>query len=64
MRPGTLSDMTTAHRRENRVLYAVRLTPSGLDRIKDLAVQETEGNVSAMIRKLITEAIRARRAAE
>ena len=40
--------------------YAVRLTDSGLDRVRGLAEAETEGNVSQMIRKLLAEAIAVR----
>ncbi len=39
---------------------AVRLSPAGLARVKELAEVETEGNVSQMIRKLLAEAITAR----
>lgn len=42
--------------------YAVRLTDNGLDRVRELAEVETEGNVSQMIRKLLREALDARAA--
>ena len=38
----------------------VRLSPDGLARVRELAEQETEGNMSSMIRKLLSEALAAR----
>jgi hypothetical protein len=43
-----------------REYVPVRLSVSGLDRIREMAAQETEGNVSQMIRKLLAEAIQHR----
>lgn len=39
---------------------AIRLSPEALERVEQLADDETEGNVSAMLRKLLSEALRAR----
>jgi len=38
----------------------VRLAVDGLSRIRAMAEQETEGNVSQMVRKLLAEAIQHR----
>lgn len=43
--------------REHR---AIRLSPDALERVAELADEETEGNVSAMLRKLLSEALKAR----
>lgn len=40
----------------------VRLSPDGMARIRELANAETEGNVSMMTRRLLTEALTAREA--
>lgn len=53
----TLLDMAEPRRREH---IAVRLSPDGLARVRELAEQETEGNVSQMIRKLLGEALATR----
>jgi hypothetical protein len=45
---------------EAREQIAVRLSADGLVAVKALADQETEGNVSMMIRKLLGEALTAR----
>lgn len=45
---------------QRRELTAVRLSPQGLARVQELAEQETEGNVSMMIRRLLSEALAAR----
>lgn len=39
---------------------AVRLSPTGLAEIRKLAERETEGNVSQMLRKLLSEALQER----
>ncbi len=39
---------------------AVRLAPEALERVELMAEDETEGNVSAMLRKLLKEALAAR----
>lgn len=39
---------------------AIRLNPEALAQVKALADEETEGNVSAMLRKLLNDALRAR----
>jgi hypothetical protein len=49
--------VTTGTPRER---IAVRLNPAGLARVRELADQEVDGNVSLMIRKLLGEAIAAR----
>lgn len=46
--------------KNRRAYVAVRLPPEGLARIRGFAERETEGNISQMIRKLLTEAIRHR----
>lgn len=46
--------------KEPRIHTAVRLSPAGHARVAELAKVETEGNVSLMIRKLLSEAITAR----
>lgn len=43
-----------------RQYVGVRLSPAGLEAVEKLAETETEGNVSEMIRKLLSEAITAR----
>lgn len=43
-----------------REYVAVRLSPAGLQRVRELAAVECEGNVSQMIRKLLGEALAAR----
>lgn len=43
--------------RRPREYVSVRLSPEGLDRVRELAARETEGNISQMIRKLLTEAL-------
>lgn len=43
---------------------AIRLNPDAMVQVKALAAEETEGNVSAMLRKLINEALRARESKE
>jgi hypothetical protein len=45
---------------DRRAHTAVRLSPDGLARVRELAAEETEGNVSAMLRKLLSEALVAR----
>lgn len=49
-----MSDVTSKVRRQQ---IAVRLNPAGLERVRELAAQETDGNVSLMVRKLLAEAI-------
>ena len=39
---------------------AIRLSPDGLAKVRELADKETEGNVSQMVRKLLREALDAR----
>lgn len=46
--------------RKPREYVAVRLSPEGLAKVRELAEQETEGNASQMIRKLLGEALAAR----
>jgi hypothetical protein len=46
--------------RSPREYVSVRLSPSGLTRVRELADRETEGNLSQMIRKLLSEALAAR----
>ncbi len=43
-----------------REYLSVRLAPAGLAKVRELAAVETEGNVSQMIRKLLSEALDAR----
>jgi hypothetical protein len=43
-----------------REKVSVRLSKPGLERVRQLALAETEGNESQMIRKLLAEAITAR----
>lgn len=52
----TLDDVTQTAREP----LAVRLSANGLAAVKKLAAEETEGNVSMMIRKLLGEALAAR----
>jgi predicted transcriptional regulator len=49
----TLSDVA-------RKSVTVRLSDAGMDRVEQLAADETEGNVSQMVRKLLAEAIHRR----
>lgn len=42
----------------------MRFDIGDLDTVRDLAEQEAEGNVSQMLRKLVSEALRARRTTE
>lgn len=44
----------------DRVHTGVRLSRAGLAAVEQLAADETEGNTSAMIRKLLREALDAR----
>lgn len=53
----TLSDMDSKQRRP----FTVRLNPAGHDEVLRLAREETEGNASQMVRKLLGEALDARR---
>lgn len=50
--------------RSPREQIAIRLSATGLAEVKRLAAVETDGNVSLMIRKLLTEALTARAAKE
>lgn len=43
-----------------RTYVGVRLSPAGLEAIEKLAAMETGGNLSEMIRKLLSEAVTAR----
>jgi hypothetical protein len=43
-----------------REYVAVRLSPDGLARVREMASTETEGNISQMVRRLLSEAIAAR----
>lgn len=43
-----------------REVFPVRIAPSALAEVRRLAELETEGNVSMMIRKLLSEAMSAR----
>jgi hypothetical protein len=43
-----------------REYVGIRLSPAGLERVRELAAVECEGNVSQMIRKLLGEALAAR----
>jgi len=43
-----------------RLYVGVRLSPDGLDVVEKLAEAETGGNLSEMIRKLLSEALAAR----
>lgn len=45
---------------DRREHTAIRLSPGALARVRTLADDETEGNVSAMLRKLLSEALLAR----
>lgn len=45
---------------KSREYVAVRLSLDGVNRVKELAAKETEGNLSQMIRKLLGEALAAR----
>ena len=47
-----------------REQIAIRLNTDGLAEVRRLAEEETEGNVSLMIRKLLREAISARQHAK
>jgi hypothetical protein len=49
------------HPMTSREQIAVRLSPAGLTEVRRLAGRETEGNVSQMIRKLLGEALAARK---
>jgi hypothetical protein len=40
-----------------RESVTVRLGAQGLQRVRELAAEETEGNLSQMLRRLLTEAI-------
>lgn len=46
--------------RKRREYVPVRLGVDGLERVRQLADEETEGNVSQMVRKLLAEAIQHR----
>lgn len=46
--------------RPNREPITVRLNPDGVAAVRAMAEQETDGNMSLMIRLLLTEAIQAR----
>ena len=46
-----------------REFVGVKLSPAGLAAIRDLAAKETVGNLSEMIRLLLSEAVAARRRA-
>lgn len=50
----------SATKRPPRVVYNVRLNPDSVEQLQALAETETEGNTSAMIRKLLGEALTAR----
>jgi hypothetical protein len=50
---------TVWHVTERRHI-SIRLGGTGLEEVRRLATQETEGNASAMIRKLLAEALAAR----
>lgn len=50
--------------RRPREHVPVRLSADGMQRIRKLAEEETEGNISMMIRKLLTEALQHRDAKE
>jgi len=41
-------------------VYNVRLSPESVTQMQELAEAETEGNASAMIRKLLNEALAVR----
>lgn len=43
-----------------RTHTAIRMAPEALKRVEQLAEKETEGNVSAMLRKLVVEALQVR----
>lgn len=47
-----------------RKAIAVRLHDDGIDAIQELADREVDGNFSEMVRKLLAEAVAARRAKE
>lgn len=55
---GTMVHMV--QRPSGRVHIGVRLSTAGLAAVEKLAADETEGNTSAMIRKLLREALDAR----
>jgi hypothetical protein len=44
-------------------VFNVRLNPDSVTKLEELAGDETEGNVSQMIRKLLAEALSARESA-
>ena len=56
---GTVADVPEKITRER---FAVRLNPERLAYVRELAAKETEGNVSLMIRTLLSEALAARAA--
>jgi hypothetical protein len=45
---------------ERRVSFTFRLSRAALDTVKVLAVTETDGDASKMMRKLLSEAVAAR----
>lgn len=52
--------MSPRPERPPREHVPVRLSTDGMQRIRALAEEETEGNISMMIRKLLTEALQHR----
>lgn len=46
--------------RDRREHVSVRLSKDGMARVRELAGEETEGNQSQMLRRLLAEALRAR----
>lgn len=52
--------MVRTTKKPARIVFNVRLNPESVDTLQGYADDETEGNVSAMIRKLLAEAITAR----
>lgn len=56
--------MSPQAKRSPREYVPVRLSSEGIEHVRRLAEEETEGNVSQMIRKLLGEALAARVAKE
>lgn len=54
--------MSPAEKRPPREYVPVRLSSDGVEEVRRLAEIETEGNVSQMIRKLLSEALAVRAA--
>jgi hypothetical protein len=47
-----------------REYVGIKLSPAGLETVRAMAEQETGGNVSEMIRRLLVEAVTARQKAK